>query len=84
MFKPKLALLTLLPASVACWLMVDIYLPRVTSTRELNYSNEMFIISKPFYFSIMPIIILRAALIIITILAVVKITKIQLGPLRIR
>lgn len=84
-FKPNLKILfPLIIAPLASFILTR---PKQRLSPEaLNTSKDQFTnltIFKPFSFSIMPITLLIAAYIILTLLTVVKIRKINQGPLRI-
>ena len=84
-FKPNLKIL--LPLVVAPLLTIFITKPKQNLSREAkNIANDQFsnlTIFKPFSLSIIPVTLLMALYIILTLLTVVKISKISQGPLRI-
>nr|UDU84718.1 NADH dehydrogenase subunit 6 [Pyrgopsella youngi] len=84
MFKPNLKMffpLMITPAPVLIMNMPKQNIsPEIKSAFENQYSN--MIIMKPFSWSIMPSTLLMAAYIILTLLVVVKISKMNRGPLR--
>nr|YP_009227911.1 NADH dehydrogenase subunit 6 [Chelonibia testudinaria]AII19558.1 NADH dehydrogenase subunit 6 [Chelonibia testudinaria] len=85
MFKPNLKIT--LPSILVPLITIFIYFPTQNlsseskSFYEIHFSN--FTIFKPFSMSIMPITLMMACYIILTLLAVVKISKMSQGPLRI-
>ena len=85
MFKPNLKIL--FPLVIAPMVRFFITSPKQNLTPEAkNTSQELFpnlTIFKPFSESIMPVTLLMACYIILTLLTVVKIRKIDQGPLRI-
>nr|QDL00105.1 NADH dehydrogenase subunit 6 [Tetraclita japonica]QOQ85756.1 NADH dehydrogenase subunit 6 [Tetraclita japonica] len=85
MFKPNLKILfPLIMAPLASFILTK---PKQSLTPEaLSSSKEQFsnlTIFKPFSLGIMPITLLMASYIILTLLTVVKISKMNQGPLRI-
>ena len=84
-FKPNLKIL--LPLVVAPLLTIFITKPKQNLSREAkSITNDQFsnlTIFKPFSLSIIPVTLLMALYIILTLLTVVKISKISQGPLRI-
>nr|QNS22935.1 NADH dehydrogenase subunit 6 [Semibalanus balanoides] len=85
MFKPNLKML--LPLMVAPLITLFVSLPNQNLTSETKtMSSEQFsnlTIFKPFSMSVMPVTLLMASYIILTLLTVVKISKMSQGPLRI-
>nr|YP_010139434.1 NADH dehydrogenase subunit 6 [Tetraclita kuroshioensis]QQK55100.1 NADH dehydrogenase subunit 6 [Tetraclita kuroshioensis] len=85
MFKPNLKML--FPLVIAPALSFFLTKPKQSLTPEsISLPKEQFsnlTIFKPFSFSIMPITLLMACYIILTLLTVVKISKMNQGPLRI-
>lgn len=84
-FKPNLKII--IPLLITPLMLIILSKPKQNISKEIysfqsdHYSN--LIILKPFSFSIMPLTLLIAAYIILTLLVVVKIRKINQGPLRI-
>nr|YP_009473488.1 NADH dehydrogenase subunit 6 [Tetraclita rufotincta]AVI57972.1 NADH dehydrogenase subunit 6 [Tetraclita rufotincta] len=85
MFKPNLKML--FPLFIAPLLGFFLNKPKQTLNPEsFSLSKEQFsnlTIFKPFSYSIMPVTLLMACYIILTLLTVVKISKMNQGPLRI-
>nr|QOC70757.1 NADH dehydrogenase subunit 6 [Tetraclita squamosa squamosa] len=85
MFKPNLKML--FPLVIAPMLSFFLTKPKQNlSSESISLSKEQFsnlTIFKPFSSSIMPITLLMACYIILTLLTVVKISKMNQGPLRI-
>nr|YP_009537178.1 NADH dehydrogenase subunit 6 [Semibalanus balanoides]AYJ83657.1 NADH dehydrogenase subunit 6 [Semibalanus balanoides] len=85
MFKPNLKML--LPLMMAPLVTLFVSSPNQNLTSETKImSSEQFsnlTIFKPFSMSVMPVTLLMASYIILTLLTVVKISKMSQGPLRI-
>nr|YP_010944284.1 NADH dehydrogenase subunit 6 [Perforatus perforatus]WLW42150.1 NADH dehydrogenase subunit 6 [Perforatus perforatus] len=85
MFKPNLKML--FPLIIAPAITIFITRPKQNlSSESKTLSSEQFsnlTIFKPFSLSIMPMTLLMASYIILTLLTVVKISKMNQGPLRI-
>nr|YP_010132854.1 NADH dehydrogenase subunit 6 [Balanus trigonus]QWC93319.1 NADH dehydrogenase subunit 6 [Balanus trigonus] len=85
MFKPNMKMLFPLVVAPVITILVTRPKQNLSWEAKLTSSNQFsnFTIFKPFSDSIMPITLLMASYIILTLLTVVKISKMNQGPLRI-
>nr|YP_026024.1 NADH dehydrogenase subunit 6 [Pollicipes polymerus]AAS00865.1 NADH dehydrogenase subunit 6 [Pollicipes polymerus] len=85
MFKPNMKIILPITLAPVVYLIMPKEIQNITvesqTMNSLNFSN--FMIFKPYTISVMPITLLMATYIILTLLVVVKISKMSQGPLRI-
>nr|YP_009047725.1 NADH dehydrogenase subunit 6 [Striatobalanus amaryllis]AGZ92377.1 NADH dehydrogenase subunit 6 [Striatobalanus amaryllis] len=85
MFKPNLKMLLPLVLAPISAFLIPLPKQNLTSETKTTYTDQFsnLTIFKPFSDAIMPITLLMASYIILTLLTVVKISKMNQGPLRI-
>lgn len=85
-FKVNVKVLALSLATISLTLPMNFFLNLKMPQEAKNFGQEQFVglvVLKPYDYTILPLIILMAGIILLTLLGVVKVSKINSGPLRI-